>query len=273
MSSLRPPRQLRLVLVILGLAACASGCLSSTLISAKHSPRDLTVVSPRLVPMTRIMVIPPSGTVRGQYESAIALFEREFLRGGITVISGAVTGRVVIDSSGNDRRMEAAASLSDAERALVMAKDSGADAILQIGRLEWSDSNINSRFFVCCPKGSAYSEVTQAEYEEWPREKAIFASHWLSFVGRLLDVKTGEVLASFDVGAGANFSLPSNQVVPLGKVKRQRGTGRHALEEVWVEENFGDVNWTTARTETTERVIATVASRIMARSATTTAQQ
>jgi hypothetical protein len=176
-----------------------------------------------------------------------------------------VTGRVVVDAgNGNDRRLEAAASLTDLERALIMAKDTGADAILQIGRLAWTDSNINSRFFLCCQKNaSGYVEVAQADYESWPREKAIFASHWLNFEGRLLDVKNGEVLASFDVGAGANFSLPANMVVPLGKVKRQRGTGQHAREEIWVEENFSGVNWQASRNETTERIIAAVAQRVM----------
>jgi hypothetical protein len=65
-----------------------SGCLGSTMVAARRPPRDLTVVSPRLVAMTRIMVIPPAGAARGQYEAPIALFEREFLRGGVAVIGG-----------------------------------------------------------------------------------------------------------------------------------------------------------------------------------------
>ena len=43
----------------------------------------------------RIMVLPPSGTKRGQYDPVVALFEREFLKNGITVISGAITGSIL----------------------------------------------------------------------------------------------------------------------------------------------------------------------------------
>src|SRR5437016_1717275 len=184
-----------------------SGCLAPTIVTATRAPRDETVVSPRLVPKGRVMVIPPSGTVRGQFDSVIALFEREFLRGGITVISGAVTGRVVLDPSGGQQRVEAASQLSDAERALIMAKETGADAILQIGEFGWTQTSVNSRFFICCRRGDAgYDEVSQAEYENWTGRKAVLASHWLTFVGRLMDVQNGEVLASFKVEAGANFN-------------------------------------------------------------------
>ena len=250
------------------LAMCSAplcGCLAPTIVTATRPPKDDTIVSPRLTPKGRVMVIPPSGTVRGQYDSEIALFEREFLRGGITVISGAVTGRVVLDPSGQ-QRVESAAQLSDAERALIMAKQTGADAILQIGQLTWSETSIPSRFFTCCRSGErGYSEVSQPEYDNWTGKKAALAAHVLTFVGRLMDVQTGEVLASFKFTAAANFNLPGTEIVRFGLEKRMKGTGRNMLDEKWDEPMLPDVNWEVARRITTEKVIEAVAQKLMAR--------
>lgn len=244
--------------------AVLSGCLAPTIVTATRPPKDDTIVSPRLTPKGRVMVIPPSGTVRGQYDSEIALFEREFLRGGITVISGAVTGRVLLDPNGQQRGD--AASLSDAERALIMAKQTGADAILQIGQLTWSETSIPSRFFICCRSGErGYSEVSQPEYDNWTGKKAALASHVLTFVGRLMDVQTGEVLASFKFTAAANFNLPGTETVRFGLEKRMKGTGRNMLDEKWDEPLLADVNWEVARRVTTEKVIEAVAQKLMAR--------
>src|SRR5690242_14928486 len=68
--------------------------------AAMRPPVDESAVSPRLVASryTKIMVIPPSGSARGEFDSTISIFEAEFLKLGITVISGAVTGRVVLST-------------------------------------------------------------------------------------------------------------------------------------------------------------------------------
>jgi len=254
------------LILLVGLSA--PGCVAYTIVNATHPTADGTVVSPRLAPKGRVMVIPPSGTVRGQFDNVIALFEREFLKRGITVISGAVTGRVVIDAgTGAEKRVEAAAGLSDAERALIMAKETGADAILQIGQFVWSDAPVATRFFTCCGRESkGYAEVSQEEYQAWSGKKAVMTSRWLAFVGRLMDVQNGEVLASFNMGAGANFNLQANQQVPFG-VQRRRGPRGAAVEELWPPESFPAVNWNTATAVTMEKVIQTVAERISARRA------
>jgi uncharacterized protein (DUF1919 family) len=112
----------------------------------------------------KIMVIPPQGTVRGEFDSNVATFEREFLKKGVTVISAAVTGRVVLESAGKEEKGgQVAVNLSDAERALVMAKQTGADAILQIGLFKWNDS-VATRFFIRGNDTYEYKEVTKQDY-------------------------------------------------------------------------------------------------------------
>ena len=223
-------------------------------------PQDETVTAPALAQKryARLMVIPPSGTARGQFDAMIALFEREFLKGGVTVISGAVTGRVVYQGGAEGRRVEGAAQLSDAERALVMAKETGADAILQIGTLEWTEPR-DTRFFVTSPEGDVHEfrEVSEAEFRGWqPPWRAEFASPVLVFVGRLIDVQTGEVLATFKTRSAANFNLPSDYV----RTMEPDNQGWRVLSETfpylggwWVEE---------ARTRTQSSLIEAVTRRI-----------
>ncbi len=82
------------------------------------------------------MVLPSRGSERGQV-SDLAEVERVLLEGGVRVISSGMTGRVVFDPVGN--RVETAANLSDLERALVLARSSSADALLQIVEFGWTD--------------------------------------------------------------------------------------------------------------------------------------
>lgn len=192
-----------------------SGCASYQLqMSPSRDAIDESVITPKLgaKKYARLMVIPPSGTVRGQFDHQIALFEREFLKSGTTIISGAITGRVVAEmdtTSGKERRSEGVAQLSDAERALVMAKDTGADAILQIGRWEYT-ADAPSRYFILdAEKDDQFREVQLAEYRSWMKEKVFFPSKVLHFVGRLTDVSTGEVVASFKLKDAVNWNLPS----------------------------------------------------------------
>src|SRR3954471_24009015 len=88
------------------LAICQTGCVARwTLNMEPDVPlRDGTSVSPELKAKkySKIIVIPPSGTARGQFDREINFFEREFLNHNLTVISSAVTGRVVLEVKGAD---------------------------------------------------------------------------------------------------------------------------------------------------------------------------
>jgi len=204
------------------LAGMAGGCATvhPLRMTAEKAPYSSSVVSPKLAEkkLKKIMVIPPSGTVRGAFETQLVLFEKEFLKRGITVIAGAITGRVVLESGigGQEKREEGAQGLSDMERALVMAEKTGADAILQIGNFSWSSDSKESRFFTGTAEGNTpFAETDQKTYKSWPGPKYYFASPELSFIGRVVDVSNGEVVASLDVRMPANFSLPRDYEAQL----------------------------------------------------------
>src|SRR5882672_6173101 len=81
--------------VTLALSGCAAHTLNTT-IPPGGPPWDQSALSPglRAKAYTRIMVVPPSGTARAEFEGHLNRFERSFLKRGITVISPAITGRV-----------------------------------------------------------------------------------------------------------------------------------------------------------------------------------
>ncbi|MBL6986499.1 MAG: hypothetical protein ISR72_05555 [Methylobacter sp.] len=205
-----------LVLLSCLLSLCIFGCTTVAPLNIRTELPilDRSVASPAVASrhFRKIMVLPPSGTERGQFDTAIATFEREFLRNGVTVISGAVTGRVVFASSGGEHKEEGATPLSDVERALIMAKDSGADAIMQVGGFAW-DQESTSRWFVYERSSNNYREATRQEHQDrqgGPGMKQAFASRSLKFIGRLIDVNNGEVMASFDIMAPASWSMPTD---------------------------------------------------------------
>lgn len=209
-------RRFCLFLLTVFLVFAVSGCWSThkLTMSKFKSPIDQSSFSPSLGErkFTKLMIIPPSGTARGVFEPKIVLFEREFVRRGITVISGAITGRVVLENPDSlAKKNEDAAELSDMERALVMARKTGADAILQIGDFWWSKNTRFTRFFVAEEiDGAPFREVDKAEYDGWPGVKKMFRSHEISFISRFVNLEDGEVIASFDIKMPANFLLPAD---------------------------------------------------------------
>lgn len=211
-------RQCAVILSVSILASLGVGCSTVAPLQLNapptRNPIDETSASPDLAAKEyrRIMVIPPSGSTRGQFDEYINLFEREFLNNGITVISSAITGRVVMEG-GAQRKDEAAQALSDAERALVMAKSTNANALLQIGSLEWTP-DYPSRLFV--NRNQRLEEAqSPAEYDGWVGEKMKLTTSILTFVGRLTDVESGEVMASFSVRCATGWDLPAEYVAEI----------------------------------------------------------
>ena len=158
---------------------------------------------------SRLMIIPTAGTEAGDLDAAsIALIEREFLRHGMTVIAGAVTGRVVGNmGQESSEKIAEAIILSDVERALVMAGESGVDAILQL-ELDWHSEAIDSRFFGY-DEDSSFVELTGVEYTESGKYVARMAlkSRLLWLTGRLIDVENGQVLMSIEMIGAENWAL------------------------------------------------------------------
>lgn len=202
-------------ILIAAVCAALSACSSpyQLQMSASKDPIDESVLSPQMNKKnyTHVMVLPPSGTQRGQWGYQIDLFEREFLKNGMTVVSSAVTGRVVLESDdkSKEKRVEGASQLSDAERALVMAKQTGADAILQIGNWSWSEEQAPARFFLCDRVKKTCTEVSESDFRRDNRpEKLWYTAQHLMFTGRLMDVESGQVVASFKMQSFSSYYLP-----------------------------------------------------------------
>ncbi len=201
--------------VVMSSTGCSSApIIRSTLIMKPEIPlSDMSASAPQLQAgkkYHKIIILPPSGTARAEFEPIVALFEREFLRRGITVISGAITGRVVFGAVQQGEKKEATGQeLSDIERALIMAKQTGADAILQIGKLTWTQ-NVPGRFFLYNSNSNTFQEVSQSQYDNYQSPlKVVGNADQVVFVGRLIDVESGQVMASFDITCDTNWNLPA----------------------------------------------------------------
>lgn len=200
-------RPLALLLPLVAASACGGGM---TLQIGPVAPAyvDESSLSPTLKAGTfdRIMIVPPSGSAGVEFQENLAGIERSFIARGITVISPAITSRVILGDETRDRqRAESGLQLSEVERALLLAKQSNADAVLQIGSWQWIDASASdhgARYFVEDKKAKTMVEVAQDEYESAPTKKLLsyhVSGSVLGFTGRLIHVETGEVLASFKI--------------------------------------------------------------------------
>lgn len=156
-----------------------------------RQPQSQSSFSPELRGFSRVMVLPPSGTARGGFERELSLFEKHFLDAGVTVISPAITGRVV----GIGGKDESAQALSDAERALLMARQTGAQAILQVGTFE----AIGLAERLLCGQDPAHLEECGPEPYRAAPWKYLFRGPVYRFQGRLINVENGEVMAAIVV--------------------------------------------------------------------------
>lgn len=243
------------IIVVAIAAQLLAGCSYSLKMKADLSPRDESISSFHLSTKkyNKLMIIPPQGTVRGAYDVQVALLERGLLKTGTTVVTAAVTARVAVDADkSNDKCCDAramVASLSDVERALVMAKESGADAILQIGSFEWSAGNdLPGRYFIR-NNSDSYGEVAQKKYLDHAGPKIHFNSDRLVFIGRLIDVQTGEVMVSFNLTCYTNWTLPGEYSATINE-----GLGRSAVKQ----ENYayyGGHFWYDSKRRTEEKVV------------------
>lgn len=137
-----------------------------------------------------VMILEPTGAAVSDFEPARLDLERGFMLKGIRLVVPAVTGRIVQEQT----KTETAALLSDLERAIVLARSSGADVILQVGA--FASAGSSSRFF-CLEEGSTLTECdAKRAFSRFSR--TVQAEVW-RFLGRLLDTASGEVLASIDI--------------------------------------------------------------------------
>lgn len=193
----------------------ATGCTSITYeLSAPpdQTVDDLSALAPRLKQRAyrQIMVLPPSGSERGQFDTNMAVLERALLSRGLTMIVPAVSARVVFNEEKNAAGVEqrrGGSELSDLERILIMARESRANAVLQIGQFGWEGTS--ARCFVATRQTPPMREVTVAEHTGWdPAWRWVLEAPLLRFTARLIDVEDGEIVASLAMNGKAVHSLP-----------------------------------------------------------------
>lgn len=183
-----------------------SGCTTASVLLTPSAPTDLTVPKQVERRFGTMMVLPPRGSDRGQV-SELADVERVLLAGRIRVISSGVTGRVVLDQSGS--RVETAANLSDLERALVLARNSNAEALLQIVDIGWTDGH---RPFVLV--GDKYQEVVPGTSVA-PSALVRVREAVFKLQARVINVENGEIVMSIDVSQGTSRVVSSPTIISV----------------------------------------------------------
>lgn len=224
-------------------------------------PKDNAVVAKAFEekPFKKFIIIPASGVAGGEYERVVTFLERELLKRNIQLISSAVSGRVVEDKTGaGEKKNERAIPLSDTERLFVMAKKTGADAILQIGSLRWESAACG--LFVLNKKGEdqTFEQVGPAEFEAWAGPKISISCPMLHFTGRLMDVENGVIMVSLSYSIPAACELPRDYVATY-KLKSH--------SPILTSENFkvgaGAVVWIEAKEKVLDKVLTAVAHRLL----------
>ncbi len=207
----------------------------------------------------KFIIVPSSGVARGEYEQVVATLEKELLHRNVRLISSAVSGRIVEDKTGaGELKNEAGRLLSDTERLFVMAKKSRADAILQIGKIYWEQ--VPFGLFILDKKAEdlAFVQATPAQFEAWTGPKIALPGPVLRLTGKVMDVESGEIVASLSISSPASSEL-TQEYVGTYKLKSR--------VPVRVSENFrldpGAVVWDDARRKAVTKAMNTVARRLL----------
>ena len=172
--------------------------------------RDRSAPAVTKAQVSAVIVLPPRGSERGQV-SELADLERVLLGKGFRVISSGITGRVA--SGPVEARAEEASRLSDLERALILAKNSNADALLQVGEIGFVPAE---RYFTLL-------EGNMRHFEEVPELSSRTATYCIRikearfvFQAKLINVENGEILVSMDISQSTSRVSPmtSMDVLP-----------------------------------------------------------
>jgi hypothetical protein len=192
---------------------------------------DETAVSAGLAshPYRKIMVVPPSGDIGAKYEGLMALVEAEFIKRNMTVFTPALTARAITGAGRDeDATTRRGGARTDVERALILAKEANAEAILQIGTLAWTDDG-SERFWAYDPKTRQVEEIDELGYQRAKSYRWRASARLLKAYGRLIEVQEGEVMATFRIEASPFHSLPEaykTTWTPIGREKGYRAPSR-----------------------------------------------
>lgn len=167
-----------------------SGCSTAYLVAkgGHMAVEDGSVTMENPKPYRRLMVLMPHSD-HGVPSALVNALESHLVGRGIRVISAGVTGRVVSEGpSGGD-----ASRLTDVERALILARRSGADALLQV--LSLGEDSAGGRTFY--QKGNVLLETPPGV--TGGRVDVRLGSARVVLRGQLVDVETGEVVHVFNI--------------------------------------------------------------------------
>ncbi len=171
----------------------------------------------------RVMIVPPSGTARGGFERELSVFEKKFIEVGVTLISPAVTGRVA--SAGEEKH--GGQELSDVERALILAKKSGAEVLLQVGFMGSGPPRDRA---LCGTRPEALGgckDPTDWKAAPW---KVGLRGPTLRFEGRLINVENGEIIASLDIAQAVMNNLKAGMSRAVNSFTREAAQVGTAVE-------------------------------------------
>jgi hypothetical protein len=156
------------------------------------------------------MVLPPRGSERGQV-SELSDLERVLLAKGFRVISSGITGRVAAGPV--EARVDEAPRLSDLERALILAKGSNADVLLQVGEIAFESGE---RHFTLLDRGSSDLKEVQERPSNPDACYVRMKEARFTFQAKVINVENGEILVSMDISQSTSRVPPAiNSTVRL----------------------------------------------------------
>jgi hypothetical protein len=219
---------------LLGLLALLSASCAASLSLLPSELQDRSAPAAKKAEVSAIMVLPPRGSERGQ-QSELADLERILLAKGFRVISSGITGRVASDTV--EARADEATRLSDLERALILAKKSNADALLQVGELGFKPSE---RYFAVLEGDrEKYAEIPEPPDSRGSCVVRIKEARF-GFEAKLINVENGEIVISVDLSQSTSRVAPSldmiiqlnreETVIEIDTLKRRQAATTQVME-------------------------------------------
>lgn len=133
-----------------------------------------------------------TGSLGGHSREVERALEQRLIAARIQVVVPAVSGRVV-----REGKNETATQLSDLERVLILARNSGAEAVVEVD--DYSAEQRVSRHF-CSDGHTDFAECSVREYSRADSGRQLVARA-VRLRGRVIDTQNGEVVALIEVVA------------------------------------------------------------------------
>lgn len=182
-------------LALLAVAIVTTGCAPLARLDVRPTP---VVLNQTLTPRAGNAATPASAMLLSAARADASTrsmereFERSLIRGGVRVVVPAVSGRVV-----REEKNEAATQLPELERVLIMARNSGADVVIEI---EAFSSDKQSMRLFCSDGRSDFVECDSGDYKNAFSGRR-FVAHVVSLRARIIDTQNGEVVSLIDLAA------------------------------------------------------------------------